>query len=119
MREDSLMIQNVLPNADQVEKLDKKNPVSYIYAGKPSRGYEKFGTEARIQLNDKISDVRDIPSFIFKERDNVPEDQVPYMTTSIKADKESSVGTLTDIRLKLRDVNALKISYSAAKSSDY
>ena len=40
------------------------------------------------------------------------------MTTSIKADRESSVGTITDIRLKLRDVNALKISYSASKASE-
>ncbi len=40
------------------------------------------------------------------------------MTTSIKADKESNVGTITDIRLKLRDVNALKISYSATKTGN-
>ena len=31
---------------------------------------------------------------------------------SIKADIKSSVGVITDIRLKLRDVNALKLSYS-------
>ncbi|MFQ3297991.1 MAG: hypothetical protein ACI921_001984, partial [Polaribacter sp.] len=42
----------------------------------------------------------------------------PYMTTSIKADKESNVGTIIDIRLKLRDVNALKISYSASKAAE-
>ena len=35
------------------------------------------------------------------------------MTTSIKADKESNVGTIIDIRLKLRDVNALKVNYSS------
>ena len=36
MRENSLKIKNALPVANQVEKLDKKNPVSYIYMGKPS-----------------------------------------------------------------------------------
>ena len=53
MRQNTLMIQNQLPFADQVEKLDKKDLVMYIYAGKPSPRYQqKFGTEARIQLND-------------------------------------------------------------------
>ena len=45
MREDTLMIQNALPVADQIEKLDKKNPISYVYMGKPSANYTKFGTE--------------------------------------------------------------------------
>ena len=39
------------------------------------------------------------------------------MTTSLKMDKESSVGTLADIREKLRDVNALKLSLSTHKGS--
>lgn len=43
MREDTLLIENRLPQADQVEKLEKKYPISYIYAGSPGKGYEKFG----------------------------------------------------------------------------
>lgn len=33
------MVQNKLPVADQVQKLDKKDPVVYIYAGKPKINY--------------------------------------------------------------------------------
>ena len=40
------------------------------------------------------------------------------MTTSIKADVESSVGTITDIKLKLRDVGALKLSLSSRKMTE-
>ena len=36
MRDSTLMVQNTLPAADQVQKLDKKDRVIYIYAGKPS-----------------------------------------------------------------------------------
>ncbi|HSM62922.1 MAG TPA: biopolymer transporter ExbD, partial [Gillisia sp.] len=36
MRQNTFMIQNKLPFANQVEKLDKKDLVMYIYAGKPS-----------------------------------------------------------------------------------
>ena len=88
-----------------------------IYVGKAKEA--KFGTSYnRIQLNDKIATADEVPAFIINARSKVSEAEVPFMTTSIKADKESSVGTITDIRLKLRDVNALKISYSASKGSE-
>jgi hypothetical protein len=59
-----------------------------------------------------------VPSFILRAREEVSEGEIPFMTTSIKADKESSVGTITDIRIKLRDVNALKLSYSTQTGAD-
>ena len=118
MRETSLQIENPrLPSATEVKKLEHKSLVSTIYVGKAKEA--KYGNSFnRIQLNDKIATPDDVPSFIFLERGNVSEAEVPFMTTSIKADKESNVGTITDIRLKLRDVNALKISYSASKTVD-
>ena len=69
-------------------------------------------------MNDKIASAEDVPAFIINARSKVSDAEVPFMSTSIKADKESSVGTIVDIRLKLRDVNALKISYSASRSND-
>ena len=119
MRDSTLMVKNTLPAADQVQKLDKKDRVMYIYAGKPSIRYqEKYGSQARIQLNDKIATPEDVPSFILRAREEVSEGEIPFMTTSIKADKESSVGTITDIRIKLRDVNSLKLSYSTQTGAD-
>ncbi|MAD97853.1 MAG: biopolymer transporter ExbD [Flavobacteriaceae bacterium] len=118
MRETELVIDSPrLPSATEVKKLEHKSLVSTIYVGKPKD--EKYGTSYnRIQLNDKIATPEDIPAFIYNERSKRAEEEVPYMTTSIKADRESNVGVITDIRLKLRDVNALKISYSASKSSE-
>ena len=69
-------------------------------------------------LNDAFARIDDIAQFITSERAARDEKEVPFMTTSIKADKESSVGTITDIRLKLRDVNALKLSYSTQAGAD-
>ncbi len=115
MREDSLMIANTLPVADQVEKLDKKNPISYVYAGKPSRGYEKYGTEARIQLNDKFADVDDVAAFINAERAALREELIPFLTVALKVDKEANMGIVGDIKQELRKVNALKINYTTGK----
>jgi len=117
MREDELKIANILPVADQVEKLDKKNPVSYIYAGKPSRGYEKFGTEARLQLNDKFAEVKDIAAFVNAERASLREELIPFLTIALKVDKEANMGIVGDIKQELRKVNALKINYTTGKGS--
>lgn len=111
MRETDLKIQKPkLPYATEVKKLERKSLVSYIYVGKvKGQGGDK------IQLNDRIADVKDVKYFVFAERDTHSEDEIPLLTTSIKADMESSVGTITDIKEELRNVNALKINYSTLK----
>ena len=114
MRDNTLMIQNNLPFADQVEKLDKKDLIMYIYAGKPSERYQaKYGTEARIQLNDDFASVDEIAAFIASERASKREELVPFLTTSLKVDKEANMGLVGDIKQELRKVNALKINYAA------
>ena len=117
MREDNLLIKNKLPLADQVEKLDKKNPISYIYAGKPARGYEKFGTEARLQLNDKFAEITEIQAFINAERAALREELIPYLTVSLKVDRDANMGIVGDIKQELRKANALKINYTTGTGS--
>ncbi len=108
MRETELKIKKPnLPKATEVKKLERKSLVSYIYVGKvEGQGGDK------IQLNDRISDVKDVKFFIFSERDTHSEDEIPLLTTSIKADIKCSVGTITDIKEELRNIDALKINYS-------
>ncbi|MEH6537081.1 MAG: biopolymer transporter ExbD [Psychroserpens sp.] len=119
MREDELKILNRLPLADQVEKLEKKNPISYIYAGKPAPGYAKrYGTEARVQLNDKFAEISDIQAFINAERAALREEAlIPYMTVSLKVDRDSNMGIVGDIKQELRKANALKINYTVGTGS--
>lgn len=116
IKEDNLLIENKLPSADQIEKLDKKNPVSYIYIGKPSANYvDKFGSEARIQLNDKYAGVEDIAPFIAAERAALREELLPKLTVALKVDSEANMGLIGDIKQELRKVNALKINYTTKK----
>jgi biopolymer transport protein ExbD len=116
MRETELKIKAPqLPTASEVKKLEHKSLVSTIYIGK-SKDARIQGD--KIQANDKIIDVNDVTSFIFAERGKRPEDQVKFMTTSIKADKDANVGTILDIKEQLRDINALKVSFSTTVGTD-
>jgi hypothetical protein len=44
------------------------------------------------------------------------EEDQPFMTVSIKADYETKMGIITDLKQALREAYALKISYSARRS---
>ncbi len=116
MRDNTLKIKNVLPSADQVEKLDKKDLIMYIYVGQPSERFQsQYGKESRIQLNDKFADVSEIPAFIRAERASKREELRDYLTTALKVDKDANMGIVGDIKQELRKENALKINYTTKK----
>ncbi len=116
MRDTDKLVQVNLPYASQVQKLEKKQLISNIFVGVPMKRYQgKYGKEPRIQLNDKFGSVNDIQPFILAERNARREELRPLMITSIKADKDVSMGIITDIKEKLREVNALKVNYAAKK----
>src|SRR5690606_39997439 len=53
LRETDLLVEQKIPQAEQLTKLERKSLVSYIYIGKP-KSPEKYGTEPRIQVNDVL-----------------------------------------------------------------
>ena len=118
MRETTIMVRQSMPDATEIKKLEKKSLVSYIYVGTPvERLQGTYGTKARIQLNDAFATVEDIAQFITTERAARDEKEVPFMTTSIKADRDTKMGVVTDVKQELRKANALKINYSTRKKA--
>ncbi len=105
-----------LPDATQIKKLENKSLVSYIYIGKPQKALQaKYGTKPVIQLNDQIATLDQIPQYVEAERAKRRQEDVPKMTFSLKVDKETNMGIVTDVKQQLRKVQALKINYSARK----
>lgn len=116
MREVTLKIKVTMPRATEIKKLEKKSLVSYIYVGEPILAYKaKYGTEPRIQLNDAFAEVKDIAQYITSEREARDEEEVPFMTTSLKVDEHTKMGIVTDIKQALRESQALKLNYSTKK----
>jgi biopolymer transport protein ExbD len=115
MRQADPLVRTNVPEASQVEKLERKSLVSYIYIGPPSN--KKLGNESRIQLNDSFKTLDDIPDFIMMERESRDEVDRKLITTSIKADQTVRMGIVTDVKQQLREVGAFKISYSARKTA--
>ena len=80
MREVTLMVQFRAPQATELEKLEKKSLVTFIYVGKPTQELQaKMGAETRIQLNDRFADVSEVQDYIYQERENMKEEDQPFM----------------------------------------
>jgi len=116
MREVTVMVKQDMPGATEVQKLQRKSLVSYIYIGTPKDS--KLGTTARIQLNDVFANVDDIPSFIVSEREARDEADRTFLTTSLKVDGKTTMGIVSDIKQELRKSGAFKINYSTKKLRD-
>ncbi len=112
-REVELKVRIKAPEATEVQKLEKKALVSYIYLGPPIQS--KLGTESRIQLNDSFQSLSSIPEFILAEREARDEADRQQLTTSLKVDKDVKMGIVTDVKQELRKVGAFKINYSTRK----
>ena len=114
MRETTLFVRNTLPHATEIQKLERKSLVSYIYIGSPLQS-EIFGTEPRIQLNDAFASVSEIAPFVESERLARAEAERPLMVYSLRIDRETKMGIVTDVKQELRKVNALNINYSTVR----
>ncbi|MCF8332691.1 MAG: biopolymer transporter ExbD [Bacteroidales bacterium] len=116
MRTESLLVQVRAPGATEVQKLEKKSLVSFINIGPPKN--KNLGTKPRIQLNDQFATVADVREFILAERQALDENERQFMTTSLKVDKETNMGIVTDVKQELRQVGAFKINYSTRRVNE-
>lgn len=115
MRDTEVLVSVRLPEAGEAHKLEKKQAVSYIYVGVPvGPRRAEWGAAPRIQLNDSYRRIGDIAAFIASEQDKLTEAGREGMTVMIKADRDTRMGVITDIKQELRRAGALRIVYAAA-----
>ncbi len=111
LREDNLLVQQRIPKADQVEKLKKDRSV-FIYAGKPSPRYQsQYGTEGKIQIGDKYTDIKALRAALIQARAGLLPDLQSRVMVALKVDEETNTGLVTDIKQELRELEMYKIIY--------
>lgn len=112
MRRETVLVQQRMPGATEVRKLENRALVSYIYIGAPLPAQQRmFGTTTRVQLNDKFASVDEIEEFIASEREKRSEQDQRLMTTALKIDEDVRMGMVTDVKQALRKCGALRIAY--------
>jgi biopolymer transport protein ExbD len=115
MRDSEIMVKIQVPNASELQKLEKKSLVTHIYIGSPVEKYvPQIGTAPRIQLNDQFADATQIPLFIANEKTKVARAKDrDKMTCAMRVDKSVKMGIVTDVKTELRKIDFRKVSYLA------
>lgn len=111
------------PQASELTKLEKKSLVSHYYIGNPMQRYQKdHGTASKIQIGDKFTSYNPKdPSVLYgevalaneKHKATVPENQQAQRVASLKVDKNTTMGIVSDLKIALRKTGQLKINYSS------
>jgi biopolymer transport protein ExbD len=114
MREEEINVQIKLPEATEIAKLERKDLTCYINVGTPNPALQStYGTDTRMQLNDKFSTVNDIRDFVAAKREQLTEADRVQLTVAFKIDEQTRMGVVTDVKQELRRCQALKINYLA------
>lgn len=110
-REENVLVEQKLPKATQLQKIEKTTPVSYLYIGKPRES--SFGDAPKIQANDVFIDDSEIILFVEKERSKIEQYKQNQLTISLKGDSDAQMGLVSDIKQELRKADARVINYAA------
>lgn len=111
LRENTINVKQIIPEATQLRKLQRKSLVSYIYIGEPKK-VEQWGTEPRIQVNDVFREPKDLIKWVNEEKAKLSEIERDQLTVSLKVDEEVKRGLIADVETELRKANSRKVLYS-------
>ncbi len=112
LREQEILVEQKIPQATQLQKLQKKTLISYLYVGKP-KNPSLYGSEPRIQANDVLITTADILLWVNQEKDALSEAERDQITISLKADRDVKMGPISDIQFELREADARKLMYAS------
>lgn len=109
-----------LPTATELTKLEEKSLVTFIYVGKPNKEYrEMYGSNSAIQLNDQVTqNPTAVYSYLKQSQTKIKDERRNLMQVSLKADKDTKMNIVSQIKEELRRADALNLSYSARKRND-
>jgi hypothetical protein len=109
-----------LPTATELTKLEEKSLVTFIYVGKPNKEYrEMYGSNSAIQLNDQVTqNPTAVYSYLKQSQSKIKDERRNLMQVSLKADKDTKMNIISQIKEELRRAEALNLSYSARKRND-
>ena len=115
LRETEILVEQKLPKATQLTKLERKSLVSHLYVGKPLN--EKvYGSDPKLQANDVFIDPKqDLIQWVNQEKDKLSEVERDKMTVSLKGDIGTKMGIVVDIQQALREANSRKLLYNSKK----
>jgi biopolymer transport protein ExbD len=110
LREVTLLVKVDFVKAENIQKIDQKRLVSYIYIGPERLSGNRYG-ETKVQIDDQL--ITDIPAIRNIMYDKLLEQ--PKLIVSLRIDRKAELGLVTDVKQELRKAGTLRINYSSKR----
>lgn len=113
MRDVDLKVEYSVPQGKELTKLTKKSTITHIFIGKLT---DSGNDSVYIQLNDKLAGIDEIAPYIEAERNRMAPEDAERMTVNIRADRDTPMHIITEVKEALRNSYALKVYFSASET---
>lgn len=114
MREVTLKVRYKVPEGTELTKHTRKSSIIHVYIGPPTPEMRAVaGSGTRVQVNDRYVDIPALTDFIVEERSKMSPEDAQLIRVSIKADRDTEMGIINDVRQAIRQAGVSRISFSA------
>ena len=110
LRETTVQVRTMLPQAEALTKIDQKRLVSYVYIGPRKLDGTRLG-ETGVQIDDAlVEDMGSVRTIMYRKLI-----EQPKLIVSLKVDQTSEMGIVLDVQQELREAGTLRINYSSKR----
>lgn len=109
MRNETVKVKLQVPQGTEVTKSSNKFSTINIYIGRNNYG------DTQIQVNDRMCSLEQVGALVQNFKANLSEESQENLIINLRADRNTDMGIVNDLKRELRNVGALTIRYSATE----
>ncbi len=111
MRNETVKVKLQVPQGTEVTKASNKFSTINIYIGRNNYG------DTQIQVNDRMCSLEQVGALVQNFKANLSEESQENLIINLRADRNTDMGIVNDMKKELRNVGALTIRYSATEKT--
>lgn len=112
MRNETVKVKLQVPQGTEVTKSSNKFSTINIYIGRNHYG------DTQIQVNDRMCSLEQVGALVQNFKANLSEESQENLIINLRADRNTDMGIVNDLKKELRNVGALTIRYSATEKAN-
>ena len=112
MRNETVKVKLQVPQGTEVTKSSNKFSTINIYIGRNNYG------DTQIQVNDRMCSLEQVGALVLNFKANLSEESQENLIINLRADRNTDMGIVNDLKRELRNVGALTIRYSATEKAN-
>ena len=112
MRNETVKVKLQVPQGTEVTKSSNKFSTINIYIGRNNYG------DTQIQVNDRMCSLEQVGALVRNFKANLSEESQENLIINLRADRNTDMGIVNDLKKELRNVGALTIRYSATEKTN-